>query len=488
MNYVKSKKIGVLFIKSIMSLVVFMISIMTYSLSTGEPYQVVALLPFSYMIINSFYGVQLRKYGRYKGGFIYKTALIVIFVRYVITPLSIVLTGEFYRPGIFTSKESINLAVLIMIFELISVYLTLYIAQRYYSKKNLILIENELKPLSHKFVLILFLLLAIPIVLIIDPNLLLPTNFLIVNENYEKVQLEMSFDGIYSTLASLIKPIFFLIILSIFREQYDKSSRKIFIYLSFILVILFMGFYTGTKRWEIVFSGIIGLYLMKKIYINTPKIMNILVTIIMVSSFISASLYKFSWAIQNSTSPIKDIFVEMFSMFQDYFGGPRVVANSIEMANKYGESIGLYTFINDFIGSIPVISGFVNQSDRINVYFNMYHNIPGNNLITPMIGIGYSYFIIFPPLFSVICYWLLVKVDYKLAISKSIEYKYLYLYIGLYLSMSMGFNTQIIFSKFLIPFLVLIILFKINDYIYLKKAPIKFVSSPNSVVFTQFQK
>ena len=136
------------------------------------------------------------------------------------------------------------------------------------------------------------------------------------------------------------------------------------------------------------------------------------------------------------------------------------------------------SFINDFLGSIPVISSFVDQTDRINIYFNLYHNVPKISLIIPMVGIGYAYFPIFPPIFTVICEWLLISVDYKLEMSKKIEYKYLYLYLGLYLSMCLGFNTQIIFAKFLIPFLPLLILFKINNKICLKKETLSISSSP----------
>src|SRR5690606_34041524 len=100
------------------------------------------------------------------------------------------------------------------VIELLCVYFTLFVARKYYSKRNLKPTIRNLKPFDHKFVLVLFILLTIPIVLAVSPNLLLPTNFLILNESYERVKLDMSFDGAFSTLAALIKPIVFLIILS----------------------------------------------------------------------------------------------------------------------------------------------------------------------------------------------------------------------------------------------------------------------------------
>lgn len=323
---------------------------------------------------------------------------------------------------------------------------------------------------KHNFILILFAIVALLIVFSVEPQLIIPQDFLVLSDSYQRINLDIEYDGLYSTLAALLKPIIFIILFSLIKKQYDLKNRKIYIIFSFLLVILFMGMYTGTKRWEIVFAGIIGLYLLKNTYAKIPKSLMVGAIIIIIVSFISISLYKFSWAVQASKNPVVDIILEMFRSFQSYFSGPRVVANSIEMNKIYGRQIGVTTFINDFIGSIPIISNYVDQTNRINIYFNLYHNVPNISLIIPMVGIGYSYFPIFPPIFTVICNWFIIKIDHKLETCKTLEYKYLYLYFGLYLSMCLGFNTQIIFAKFIIPFLPLLILFNINKKICFKKA------------------
>lgn len=453
-----------------LSIVSFIATIVITTLCYDKPYKLIAFLPFSYMVVNFFYKYKMKKnYNKYTGGFIHKVALIVIFIRFVITPLSVALTGEFYHSNTYTSTESINLAILIMVFELVSIYITLYLARKYYSKRYVNTISHNIEMLNNKFVLVLFVLLGTLIVFLVEPKLMIPQDFLVLNEDFQNIQLDLEYDGLYSTLATLVKPVAFIIVFSSIKKQYDSQNKKIYIWLSFFLVILLMGMNTGTKRWEIVFAGIIGLYLLKGSYGKIPKSLIVVASCAIFISFISVSLYKFSWVVQSSENPVKDIIIQMFGSFQDYFSGPRVVANSIEMERIYGRYIGLTTFINDFIGSIPVISNFVDQTDRINVYFNMYHYIPNNALIIPMVGIGYSYFPIFPFIFTIICEWLVIKIDYKLETSKTIEYKYLYLYFGLYVSMCLGFNTQIIFAKFLIPFIPLLILFKINEKICLTK-------------------
>lgn len=467
----KKDKLSNLMFKYFQSLLSFISTIVVYNLCYDQPYRIITLLPFSYMIINIFYKRKLKGRYEYSGGFVYKIALIVIFIRFVVTPLSIAITGDFYSPGVYTSNKSINLATILMVFELISTYVTLYIARIYYSKRynNINISLNRVEMINNKFILIVFAIVGLSIVLLVEPKLIIPQDFLLVSENYQKVQLDTEYAGLYSSLAMLVKPVIFIILFTFIKKRYDKKDTKIYILLSFILVIIFMGMYTGTKRWEIVFAGIIGLYLLKITYVKIPKSLMIGAILVILISFISASLYKFSWAVRASENPVRDIIIEMFGSFQSYFSGPRVVANSIEMDNNFGRYIGFSTLINDFIGSVPILSGFVDQTNRINIYFNMYHMVPKVSLIIPMVGIGYSYFPIFPPIFTVICEWFLIKIDYKCETSKSIEYKYLYLYFGLYMSMCMGFNTQIIFAKFLIPFLPLLLLFKVNEKICFKR-------------------
>lgn len=466
---IKRTRFNFILLKFSQSILIFMIAALTAILCYDKPYKAILLLPFSYMIINLFYNNQISKKDKYTGGFIHRAALVVIFIRYAITPLSIAITGEFYSSRANTSSDSISFAVLLMMFELVSVYITLFVARLYYSKRLNRTIPESVKGLNHKVVLAVFSLLALIIILAVEPNLLIPSNFLVLTEDYSRVQLDIAYDGLYSSLAQLVKPVIFLLLLSNLKKKYDKNKNDMYIWFSFFLVVFFMGLYTGTQRWELVFAGIIGLYLLKVSYREIPKVLVVGIIAIMSIGFFSASLYKFSWAVQSSINPLKDVTIEMLGMFQNYFSGPRVVANSIEMQSIYGNNITLVTFINDFIGSIPILSRYVDQSNRINVYFNMYHNIHNNAFIIPMLGIGYSYFPIFPPIFTVICQWFLVKLDYKLETSKSIEYRYLYLYLGLYLAMSLGFNTQIVFAKFLIPFLPLLFIFKVNELICLKR-------------------
>lgn len=456
----------------------FIISFVIMVTVKGQPYANIFLLPLSYSIIEMIFNRRVRKKASYTGGFLYQFALIIIYIRFVLTPLSIAITGDFYAQYrgmiVQTSNSSIQLAIFLMIFELVSVYITLYFARIYYSKKNDSSISNNTETIKNKVVLLLFLFIVVPIILLIEPGLIFPSDLFIIGEEFTKVELDVAYSGILSILSQMVRPIFFLVLMSELKKKYLKNNKKIYSWLSFLVIALFIGMYTGTTRWEFVFAGIIGIYLFKSLYIKIPKTLLLSMIILIIMGFFSISIYKFSWAVQSSVNPIRDITFEMFNMLQDYFSGPRSVANAIDMKNAYTNQIRMTTFLNDFFGSIPVISRYIDQSNRLNAYFNIFHYRPVGHtpLIVPMLGVGYTYFMIFPTIFTIICYWLVIKFDYMLKKSKTLEYKYLYLYPGLYLAMAMGFNTQIIFTTIILRFLPLFILFKVNSLICLRKRSI----------------
>ena len=460
-------------IKLISSLIIF---ILTLVLSYEKEYASISILPLSYILLDSIFSNKLKIKNWYSGGLIYNVALIGIFVRYVITPFVISITGDFYTSyGNYVnmvSVHSINLAVMLMILELVCIYFIFFISKIKYSKKYDFSIVSRIKSLDHKLIVVVFMLVVTPVLLLIEPRLIIPSNLFLVGENFQRAQIELENAGIFFILSRMVKPIYLIVFISFMAKKYHITHKRKFIIFSFIGVITYVGLQTSTTRWEIVFAGIIGLYLIKETFNRIPRSIILVLVFVISISFFSASMYKFSWAINNSETPIKDISIEMMNMVQNYFSGPALVANSIEMKESYSNVIDAETFFNDFAGSVPGVSKYIDQSNRINAYYNRYTGRPEghNTQIIPMIGIGYIYFPVFPPIFTMICYWFVFKFDYRLKTISRIEYKYLYLYSGLYLAMAIGFNTQIIFTTFLQRFLPLFLLFKLNSTICLNKS------------------
>ena len=67
-----------------------------------------------------------------------------------------------------------------MVFELVSIYITLYLARKYYSKRYVNTISHNIEMLNNKFVLVLFVLLGTLIVFLVEPKLMIPQDFLVL--------------------------------------------------------------------------------------------------------------------------------------------------------------------------------------------------------------------------------------------------------------------------------------------------------------------
>lgn len=434
-------------------------------------------LPLSYFIFFAvlFLSNKQRKTTQYRSGVAYIAAITAIFIRYVITPMTMIYTGNYSGIGVDPNKSSLDFAILLMINELLMIMITMNFAIFFYHSHKGInenskdsILKSELQRIPLNVTLIIFTALSVLLIIILNYRLLLPLDMFLIDSNFTPLSLEVELSGGIYVLANLIKTILLLICLSFLKYKYDKKQMSRYIFLSFAVLILYMGMMTSTKRWDMLFAAILCLFLLNHSYKKIPKYIIISVISFMLMSLISISAYKFSWYIRDSINPMHDIISFLLEGFQAYFSGPRNVAHAIEMKEIFGSRITLVTFINDFLGSVPILSNWINQSDRINTYFNLYNNLSNSSQIIPMVGIGYCYIPLLSPVFSMICEWYVIKMDYCIQKTNRIEFKFIYFNLALYLAMSMGFNTQIIFAFFITKFIPLYILFSLNRKIVLR--------------------
>ncbi len=189
--------------------------------------------------------------------------------------------------------------------------------------------------------------------------------------------------------------------------------------------------------------------------------------IMSVFSFMSISLYKSDWLFKEDE--LKNIevkgVIEIFGgQFQEYFSGPRIVAQGLEAIEAYPGNITYLTFINDFLGSVPFISGFVNKNNRINIYYNYFLKGPSKEATTqimPMITIGYAYFF-----YSLCLIFIMISVFtclkcWDICLTKdNLFEKNIYAFFSIWTAMCVGFITQIIFGLVcpsFIPFMAIIL-------------------------------
>lgn len=430
-------------------------------------------LPLSYLtvfIIENFNMTTINNnyLNNYEEGIALQIFRFLIFTRYVIMPIAIVYTKQYGGIGIDPDNRMLNFAIMLMTIELIMVVLTIDMAKRYYFNKNNKIINNkifcnyQINVMPINPIVVLFVILITIIIMFFNIDMLVPNN--VFNKEVVNGFLLPNSDdigGIY-LLHEILKVVIFLFVVTLIHKNKFLKIKNLQILMLSIISLIYVFSMLSTKRWNILFIGILCLYTIKEYSLKIPRYILLSIIFFMFFLIINISMYKFSWYLIDSSEPIQDILKYILGSFQAYFSGPRNVAQAIDMSLLFKLHITVRTFINDFLGSVPYFSQYVNQSDRINIYFNYYNNLIFPSQIIPMIGIGYSYFSLLAPIISMLCVWIIVKIDFAMQITRYLEYKFIYLYLALYLSMCMGFNTQIIFSFFISKFVPLYLLFSIN--------------------------
>ncbi|MBW4861657.1 MAG: hypothetical protein KZY55_13615 [Paeniclostridium sp.] len=453
----KKKKLSLLLIIEI--LIGLSSSVFLISKHIPSEYSYIFLLPlfFSMCILVTFknYVIKLNKLGT--GMYILN---VVMLIRYIISPVSMASLNSYYGGfGPNLGKKYIDFAIIMMIFEMLSVFIVIVLK---YNNRNTNK-EMDFEFLDEKFILIIVCILGI-IYLFPYFDEIIPKNLFILPEDYNKnIQIGGSILVIKQTVAVSL----FLISLKFLYLIYLRNRIIIIPYISAALILIFMGINMGSSRWNVIIPCLVGLYAIKILYPNQFKKIIFIVLGVLTISILSISMYKFSWAIKKPTD-----IIEVFAMqLQDYFSGPKQVAQGIAMSYEYSDRITIKTFFNDFLGSIPIVSNFINQDNRINNYFNLFNMIGNKSLIIPMVSNGFVYFgAIFAPMLSVICTIISMDLSYKIKSTKFLEVRLVYLMIVFWTSMFMGFNAQIVFGNIVIVVISNLVIILMNSNVYrLKK-------------------
>lgn len=404
---------------------------------------------------------------RYKDfhGPAYYLFFIVCLMKYFVMPLSLCLSQGFSTIGPSVTDISFNKAVLLTVYEMVYIICLRFLFLRYYiSAKKKRISSNEIRSDGIRGAFIFIFILLLGGILSSIPNFnIIPKNIFILDEGFVEQGQVVS----YGVIITWWKYIFFISTFSLLYYLYQKCSNRLFYYLSVLLIFFFLGLITGTSRWAILFFLLISLYLSFKMY--GPRIKKIILPISLISLavIISITIYKFSWAFQYSENIYIDFFQVMIGQLQSYFSGPNLMAQALDMGDSpmYIHKITFTTFINDFLGSIPLVAGHVDQTDRINYYFNRYlfdWYSDKTSQIIPMTAVGAIYFnILLSPVFTILFTWLGFVFEFRGLSDKRIYCNFLYLYISFWCVLSICFCPQIIWGNLITIIFPIFIVYKL---------------------------
>ena len=388
-------------------------------------------------------------------------------LKYAIIPIIMVIYDDF-GAGVLTgqipSKKYIDQAIILQIIEIITIYVVLML----YPKKEIKEVEIKTHPVGK--VMIIFFVLAAGLALIYWDNFVPSQIFLIDNNYVSNRTIDAKYDGAISIILNMLKILILLIGIQYCYKKYKENNRLRYVLASGIILLVYIALNTGTSRWSIVFPFIVCTYLFIKMYKEKAKIMIISILSIVIISVISITFVKFNWLLDENSS-MNDLIEVYAKQMQEYFSGIRPTAQGVQVVDIYGSEITYKTLINDFIGSVPLVANYVDQDNRINIYYNyLLKGIHQDaTQIMPMITIGLAYFgYPLSSIFIIFCLCIALKFGEKVKTSEDFFKKYIYCLFLLWFSMCIGFNTQILVGNFISTFVPFMIIVKLDD-VLLKK-------------------
>ncbi|AKG73461.1 hypothetical protein [Salinicoccus halodurans] len=419
------------------SILSFLVSLFFYQ-NVSPGYNNIILLPLIYLFI---YIIILQNLRRVPSYFVVYGIILMQWIRFVLMPPVIIMAGS--MPGmayINPSEFTLNLAILLMIYELIftSVFAFFWFTTR---KKKLIFLSRD-KDISfkgNKLIYSLFIILGIVLAITIGlNNNILNFAYIPIDEtNQERIgDLTNTFLVLIRQIILISLFIIFLWTVHVAKKFYEKSSKSIYIDFAIIMALLNVIIIVGERRTVQIYTALVCIWILSKVFPYYKKriIFNIGLVAFIVLFFMS--VYKFLAAYTSGSyitaigSADMDIFWWSRTL-QSYFFGPENIAATIEFSKIYSSSGENLIF--DITRSIFGLS-FLAKGDGIltSAAFNTY--IYGENRQTghviSAIGYGTIYFgKILSPIIAVINIIIAAKIEEFMKISKSYEMMFVWCYI-----------------------------------------------------------
>jgi len=435
-------------------------SVLTALLNTDDCYSFLWVLPivFGLCISALFYFVKNAE-----KSFLLCAFCIIGTIKYIISPLLIVVSKNPVQVGPDPGENSMILAIWLMAYEVVCISILLIL---FYKRKNLKKTPSLTNERSVNYFAVLILLTLI--LVFIDYRELIPRNILNLTDLTLLSSTQSTIVAVFSKLFKLFFPIVLLKVI-----EASNVSIKIKLGLSFTVYFLTIGLYASTHRWDLAIITVVFISLLSTLYPEYKKtIFSVIITAGAIV-FISATAFKFfGTSVYNNSSDsntIKNVLLLISSSTQEYLSGPRNVAMAIDMKNSYGLNHEIFMFFNDLFGSTPVFSSLFDQSIRYNTLYNAYIYQYSDIIsqIIPMIGIGLcSFGSIFSPIPTCFVYYIAAIFDWKIERNSEIANQYLYRYMVLFFAFSLGLDLQILANKFFVVFLpALIIVLICNKFV-----------------------
>lgn len=456
-----------LMLSVIMCMVCISVSFYVHLNTYMAGYDLLYILPILYLVC---FVILLNRILFYQFNMFIASFVFISFLRYVMLPLFIAASGWYDgRAMLSPMPQSFETAIYLMMWELVVTTLACSIYFIRVDQKFSLQEKKEIDyPKSTLFYWI-FIIFSIGLA-VVFPAALKGFAFIKLNDNVEDIMSGSFFETITQYCLITSKYLLFLMGISHFKRKFDASKNQIYIFSSFVLIILNIGIIFGDNRMDFLVSAIASLYLFSYLFKKKaiPYVLISSALIVTIFSFISDK--RATTTSTGGTNPLAD----MTDLLQVYLGGPYNVALAIELTEYYPHFATLgnlfYDLTRPIIGLGMIVKNlegfyFSNYLFNERIYFSDHVS-----QILPMIGQGNYYFGFFAaPIFNVVVVFFTFYLFYKVNKIQRIELIFFLTIPIIRLSMMMGQNIGILLNDTSFFLLLNLTVYYINNKLVRKR-------------------
>lgn len=387
----------------------------------------------------------------------------VSFIRYVLLPLLIVLSGYYGgRSAVEPESESFFKAILLMNYELMICALLIAIMEKRRNKNHINVSNENLEIRNNDVVYYIVILLSI-FLLFLFPSVLNKINFIFPSS----MDAEFSFlENIVVYLTIISKQLFFILVSKKLFLNYKRSNKEIFIFLNFLFAILNISIYFGTNRTDIITSATVSFLLLYKLYGKRVIKYSIFGATLLIFLITSVTNYREPASITKNPN----VLVETADTFQVYTGGPYNVAIALETKEYFPEAKDPSVLFFDIFRPMIGVNIFIKDLPfkYSNIYFNerIWLDIDRRSQILPMIGQGNLFFGFFlAPIFSILFIFIYYYLERRSLTTKNLEIFYFLSLVNVRLGFFMGQNTMNLINDMSMNLVLFLLIFYINKLV-----------------------
>lgn len=386
----------------------------------------IIFIPVVYTLLSIFFKQKIKLEG--PGSVV---LLFILFFRYSITPLVIIVTNELNL--IANNYNYITESVYVMLFEMIAIFIFMAVISL---KPHIYSIEYKF--ISNKLTLIIAL---SSIFALFFTGIVQVGNFSLLNE--ESLEEDGEFGEGNSGIIGIIWQAF-LTLLYIYTLLRIKKYDGVFApYLSFIccllyLVILFFG-QSSISRWYTIVTLLASMAILYRYYPKSKLSLSLCIGIPSVFALILATILKNT--IVGLDASYTDIISGIFNStnMDTYFAGPVCINNAIGAMEKTG--VGFNSIFYDLFNNFPLLSHEINRNlASVNVY---NHFLGRYDQILPLAGQSFIWFgFLFTPILSLLSVLMVKKMDIYFIQSKGV-FSYLFAFFSVWCAIMPVLNLTI---------------------------------------------